>query len=170
MYRNTKYMNINANVCKLGTHWKRLRVKSLINDGGCNVWLQLPSDLSGAILGLALSPAPTPEADLSMFFNHQKNEMSWMTQSTWVLRPPMCQPPLFQESQSSVRQERAAWDCLLVFNIFIWDRASCIPARHCTIYETAKDALELLIFLLLPPECWHYRLLPSYPCGAWGSN
>lgn len=69
VFRNTKYMNIYANICKLGINLKRRIVRSLMDDGGCNVWLQLPSDLSGAILVLALCPALTPEADLSRFFS-----------------------------------------------------------------------------------------------------
>jgi len=37
VFRNTKYININANICKLGINLKRLIVRSLIDDGGCNV-------------------------------------------------------------------------------------------------------------------------------------
>lgn len=37
VFRNTKYMNIYANICKLGINLKRRIVRSLMDDGGCNV-------------------------------------------------------------------------------------------------------------------------------------
>lgn len=50
---------------------------------------------------------------------------------------------------------------LMFFFVFLFrDRVSCNSGQP-QIHYVAKACLKLLVFLDLPPECWHYRDVPS---------
>jgi hypothetical protein len=56
----------------------------------------------------------------------------------------------------------------VLFFLSFPDRVSCILEWHW--FCVARDDLELLMFLPLPPECWGYRCVTSSPnlCSVGG--